>query len=135
MITKWELIDIPTIRDSRGDLTVIEEGLNIAFAIKRVFFIHNIPTWSERGGHTNKQVEELIIAVRGRFKVELNDASTTHDICMDSPNKGLYIGPMVWRTFKEYEEDSICLVLASNKYDELDYIRNYGEYRSAMAAK
>ena len=125
MIEKCKIIDLPEIYDDRGVLGFVEAGRHIPFDIRRVYYLHGVPEGSERGGHAHKELHQLLIAVSGGFDVVLDDGSSKKTLRLNSPSKGLYICPMIWREIKNFSPNSVCLVLASNYYSEEDYYRNY----------
>lgn len=124
-----QLIEIPKICDSRGNLSVIE-GDTIPFASKRVYYLYDVPSGSERGGHAHKEQQELLIAVSGSFDVVLNDGRLKKIITLNKPNIGLLIPMGIWRELENFSSGSVCLVLASDEFDEEDYIRDYQSFKS-----
>ena len=123
------LIEIPKICDSRGNLSVIE-GDTIPFVSKRVYYLYDVPSGGERGGHAHKEQLELLIAVSGSFDVVLNDGSVEKIITLNKPNIGLLIPVGIWRELENFSSGSVCLVLASDEFDEEDYIRDYDIFKS-----
>jgi dTDP-4-dehydrorhamnose 3,5-epimerase-like enzyme len=123
------LIEIPKICDSRGNLSVIE-GDTIPFVSKRVYYLYDVPSGGERGGHAHKEQLELLIAVSGSFDVVLNDGSFEKIITLNKPNIGLLIPIGIWRELENFSSGSVCLVLASDEFDEEDYIRDYYIFKS-----
>jgi dTDP-4-dehydrorhamnose 3,5-epimerase-like enzyme len=123
------LIEIPKICDSRGNLSVIE-GDTIPFVSKRVYYLYDVPSGGERGGHAHKEQLELLIAVSGSFDVVLNDGSFEKIITLNKPNIGLLIPIGIWRELENFSSGSVCLVLASDEFDEEDYIRDYDIFKS-----
>lgn len=123
------LIEIPKICDSRGNLSVIE-GDTIPFVSKRVYYLYDVPSGGERGGHAHKEQLELLIAVSGSFDVVLNDGSSEKKITLNKPNIGLLIPIGIWRELENFSSGSVCLVLASDEFDEEDYIRDYDIFKS-----
>jgi dTDP-4-dehydrorhamnose 3,5-epimerase-like enzyme len=122
--TDVQLIEIPKICDSRGNLSVIE-GDTIPFVSKRVYYLYDVPSGGERGGHAHKEQLELLIAVSGSFDVVLKDGSFERIITLNKPNVGLLIPMGIWRELENFSSGSVCLVLASDEFDEADYIRDY----------
>ena len=127
--TDIRLIEIPKICDSRGNLSVIE-GDTIPFVSKRVYYLYDVPSGGERGGHAHKEQLELLIAVSGSFDVVLNDGSSIKKIALNKPNIGLLIPIGIWRELENFSSGSVCLVLASDQFDEEDYIRDYDIFKS-----
>lgn len=124
-----ELIEIPKIYDERGSLAVIEKE-TIPFAIKRVFYLFDVPHDSYRGGHANTEQESVLIALSGSFEVVVDDGVTKKRIMLNKPNQGLYIPNNVWREMGNFSSGSVCLVLASTNYNEEEYIRDYQEFKN-----
>ncbi|MBN2463917.1 MAG: WxcM-like domain-containing protein [Dehalococcoidia bacterium] len=123
--------DLKTVRDSRGDLTVIEGKKHIPFEIKRVYFIYNTMPGIKRGCHAHKSLEQILICVKGSCKVLLDDGKSSEVACLDNPQKGVFIGKMVWREMYDFSSDCVLLVLASDYYDENVYIRKYDDFIKA----
>lgn len=128
-IDNVKLIDIPKVHDERGFLAVIEKDA-IPFAIKRVYYLYDVPTESSRGGHAHKQQQSVIIALSGSFEVIVDDGKTKKHIMLNKPNQGLYIPTHIWREIENFSSGSVCLVLASTEYDEAEYIRDYDEFKN-----
>lgn len=120
-----KLVTLPKINDPRGNLTFIQPGDQIPFNIERVYYLYDVPGGSDRGGHAHKKLCQLIIAVSGSFDVELDDGQSKKIFTMNRPYSALYICPMIWREITNFSSGSVCLVLASAKYDEEDYYRDY----------
>jgi len=128
MIEKCHIIDLPIISDPRGNLTFIESGRQIPFDIQRVYYLYDIPGGAERGGHAHKDLHQLIVAVSGSFDIELDDGREKKIISLNRSFQGLYVCPMIWREMSNFSSGSVCMVLASNLYDENDYYRNYSNF-------
>ena len=126
-----EVITLPKISDPRGNLTFIEGGNHIPFDIQRVYYLYDVPGGAERGGHAHKGLSQLIIAMSGSFDVVLDDGEKKKRVHLSRSYSGLYVCPMIWRELDNFSSGSVCMVLASNKYDESDYYRNYAEYLTA----
>lgn len=122
--TDVQLIEIPKICDSRGNLSVIESD-TIPFVSKRVYYLYDVPSGGKRGGHAHKEQQELLIAVSGSFDVVLKDGNFERIITLNKPNVGLLIPMGIWRELENFSSGSVCLVLASDEFDEADYIRDY----------
>lgn len=134
-LNNCNLIDLPKIHDPRGNLTFIEEGEHIPFDIQRVYYLYDVPGGAERGGHAHKGLHQLIIAMSGSFDVVLDDGLEKKRFHLNRSYNGLYVCPMIWRELDNFSSGSVCMVLASNKYDEEDYYRNYSHYLSARGLK
>lgn len=122
------LIEIPKIQDRRGNLSVIE-GETIPFVSKRVYYLYDIPGGSKRGGHAHKAQKEFLIALSGSFDVVVKDGSSEKIITLNKPNYGLLIEKEIWRELQNFSSGSVCLVLASDEFDEADYIRNFKDFK------
>lgn len=130
-----KIIDLPKIHDPRGNLTFIEGNRHIPFDIQRVYYLYDVPGGAERGGHAHKGLHELIIAMSGSFDVILDDGKQKQRIHLNRSYNGLYICPMIWRELDNFSSGSVCMVLASNHYDEEDYYRDYSEYLAAQGVQ
>lgn len=125
----FELINLPKIEDPRGNLSVIESDI-IPFKIKRVYYLYDVPSGAERGGHAHKDQLEFLIALSGSFDVVLKKGEEQVVITLNRPNVGLLIPTGVWRELQNFSSGSVCLVLASAVFDEDDYIRDFDEFMS-----
>lgn len=134
-LSRCGLIDLPYIFDPNGDLTVVENTSAFPFAVRRVFYLYDVPADSERGGHSHHQAKELIVAVSGSFDVTLHDGKEKRTYHLDRPYKALYIEAGVWRTLRNFSSGSVCLVLTSEKYDEADYVRSFTDFLRLTAVK
>ncbi|MCO5050830.1 MAG: FdtA/QdtA family cupin domain-containing protein [Verrucomicrobiae bacterium] len=125
-LTECRLVDLPKISDPRGNLTFIEGERHIPFEIRRVYYLYDVPGGAERGGHAHKELHQLIIAMSGSFDVVLDDGlEKKRRIHLNRSYTGLYVCPMIWRELDNFSSGSVCMVLASNYYDEADYYRDY----------
>lgn len=122
-----QIISIPKIEERRGNLSVIEND-TIPFDIKRVYYLYDIPTGSERGGHAHKDLRQFLVALSGSFDVVLNDGKEETIITLNKPYEGLLINSGIWRELQNFSSGSICLVVASEVYIEEDYIRDFDEF-------
>jgi hypothetical protein len=130
---KWEVIDLPIVRDQRGNLSFVEGSRHIPFPIERVYYLYDVPSGAERAGHAHKALQQLIVAASGSFSVHLDDGVRKDTVFLNRSHKGLLMGPMVWRVIDNFSSGAVCLVLASSVYDEADYIRDYAEFISALS--
>lgn len=126
------VIDLPKISDPRGNLTFIEGGRQIPFDIQRVYYLYDVPGGAERGGHAHKGLTQLIIAMSGSFDVVLDDGHHKRRFHLNRSYQGLLVCPMIWRELDNFSSGSVCMVLASNLYDEADYYRNYQDFMAAV---
>lgn len=131
-IDECKIIDLPKISDPRGNLTFVEARNHIPFDIKRVYYLYDVPGGAERGGHAHKELYQLIIAMAGSFDVVLDDGQEKKRFHLDRSYYGLYVPKMIWRELDNFSSGSVCMVLASNKYEEDDYYRDYSEYQKAI---
>ena len=115
-----------------GNLTVVENHLSIPFDIQRVYYLYDVPGGEERGGHAHKKLQQFIIAVSGSFDVVLDDGHEKRTISLNRPYNGLHICPGIWRELNNFSSGAVCLVLASEHYDEADYIREYSDFVAYM---
>jgi hypothetical protein len=127
-LTECRIIDLPKIFDPRGNLTFIETGRHVPYEIKRVYYLYDVPGGAERGGHAHRALHEFIVAMSGSFDVILDDGAQKKRFHLNRSYFGLYVCPMIWRELDNFSSGSVCMVLASNFYDESDYYRNYDEF-------
>lgn len=121
---RHEIVPLHVIPDARGKLCVVERGTGLPFAVRRVYYLFDIPTGSSRGGHAHLALEQIIIPMSGSFRVDVSTSAGEASYLLDQPSRGLYIGPYVWRELRDFSSNAVCLVLASQEYDEDDYIRD-----------
>ena len=122
------VIDVSKIHNEAGNITVVENGDNIPFDVKRIYYLYDIPGGESRGGHAHYQLEQFVVAASGSFDVLLDDGKNKKRITLNRPNMALHIVPGLWRSLDNFSSGSICMVLASHTYDEEDYVRDYNEY-------
>lgn len=127
------LLQFPQIKDPRGNLSFIEEGKHIDFTPVRVFYLYDVPGGADRGGHALKQCHQVLIAISGSFDVILRTDGPSTRVQLNRPYLGLHIPPLVWRELDNFSSGSVCLVLASHRYSELDYFRNYSDFVEAIS--
>ena len=132
MNKKVQFFQLPKITDPRGNITFLENEKHIPFEIRRVFYLYDVPGGESRAGHALKTCQQFIIAVSGSFDVVLNDSFSEKTYSLNRSYYGLFLPPMIWRVLNNFSSGSICLVLASDVYDENDYIRDYDSYRAAV---
>ena len=133
-ISNCGIISIPTMRDCRGDLGILEQSTLIPFHPKRTYFIYDVPDGEGRGGHAHKQLEQVMVAIHGSFRVDIDDGLDKASYTLSKPTEGLYISPGIWREIWDFQGDAICLVTASENYQESDYIRDRSIYDSIYSA-
>jgi dTDP-4-dehydrorhamnose 3,5-epimerase-like enzyme len=131
-IADCRLIELPKIKDNRGNLTFIEGQRHVPFDIARVYYLYDVPGGAERGGHAHRGLQQLIVAMSGSFDVILNDGRQTQRFHLNRSYHGLYVCPMIWRELDNFSSGAVCLVLASNLYDENDYYRDFDEFSRAV---
>lgn len=127
-VSDCSLIKLPKIENRSGNLTSIQNSIEIPFDIKRIFYLYDIPGGKDRGAHAHIECHQFLIAGSGSFDVLLDDGKSKKLVTLNQPYKGLHIPPGIWASEINFSSGSICLVLASHKYDEKDYIREYGEF-------
>lgn len=132
-VNDCKIIELPKIYDPRGNLTFIEGGQHIPFDIKRVYYLYDVPGGAERGGHAHKELQQLIIAISGSFDVLLKDGKAEKRFHLNRSYYGLLVNSMIWRELDNFSSGAVCMVLASNLYDESDYYRNYDEFLNAVS--
>jgi len=128
LLDQCRMIELPKIADQRGNLTFVEGGGHIPFDIARVYYLYDVPGGAERGGHAHKELRQLIIAMSGSFDVVLDDGLQKRRFHLNRSYQGLLVVPMIWRELDNFSSGSVCMVLASNRYEEADYYRDYAAY-------
>ena len=128
-----KLIDLPKITDPRGNLTVAEGGGEVPFDIKRAYWVYDVPGGESRGGHAHKRLCQLVIALSGSFTVTLDNGHERKTVLLNHPWQGLVIETNTWRTLDDFSSGAVCLVLASEHFDEDDYIYDYDEFLKYIA--
>jgi hypothetical protein len=129
------LIDLPRVNDPRGNLTFIEGGRHDPFELKRIFYLYDVPGGAMRAGHALKRCHQFIVATSGSFDVILDDGSERKRFQLNRSYYGLYVPPLVWREIDNFSSNSVCVVLASEPYDESDYYRDYGDFLAATGGE
>lgn len=129
------IIELRRITDSRGNLSVVEQMKEIPFEIKRVYWLYDVPAGEDRGGHAHKNLFQFIVAANGSFQVNTDNGKEKHSFFLNHPYTGLILPPGNWRTLEDFSSGAVCLVLASELYDEDDYIRDYDEFLAYKGKK
>jgi hypothetical protein len=124
------IVELKKIHNRAGNITSIEGNLDLPFGIKRVYYLYDVPGGAERGGHAHRELHQLIVAASGCFDIVLADGNNKKIIELNRPYFGLYVVPGIWREIINFSSGAICLVMASHKYDESDYIRNFDNFLS-----
>ena len=124
-----EIIQLPKIADPRGNLTVCEQLKDVPFEVKRVYWTYDVPGDERHRGQAHKKINEFLIATSGSFSVTLDNGKEKKTFLLNHPWEGLLIYPGIWRTLEDFSSGAVCMVLASDYYDEADYIRNYKDYK------
>lgn len=125
-----KIVDFDVIGDDRGSLVSLEQNENVPFDVKRVYYIFDTASGVSRGYHAHKNLEQILICVSGSCRVVLDDGVERKSLTLNTPSKGLYIGNYLWREMHDFSDNCVLMVLASEKYDESDYIRNYEDFLS-----
>lgn len=134
-IKDCKLVDVRRISSESGSLAFIEECRDVPFEIKRVYFLYDVPAGAVRGSHAHKSLSQMFIAASGSFDVHLDDGYNKASYHLNRPFYGLYVPPLLWRTLDNFSSGSVCIVMASDYYEESDYIRDYHEFRHSLAVK
>jgi hypothetical protein len=122
------IMELPKVHNLNGNITALENYKNIPFEVKRIYYMYDIPGGESRGAHAHKELEQFIIAASGSFDVTIDDGKNRRTINLNHPSRALHLASGIWRDLSNFSSGSICLVLASHKYDERDYIRLYDDY-------
>jgi hypothetical protein len=135
LIYHCNILELPKVHNRSGNLTAIEHCVHIPFDIKRVYYLYDVPGGEERGGHAHKRLQQLIVAVSGAFDVMLSDGKNRKIVRLDRPYIGLHVAEGIWREILNFSSGAICLVLASDIFDEKDYIRQYQDFKQWKLSK
>ena len=128
-LSDMKLINLPKFEDDRGNLSFVENNNQIPFEIKRTYLIYDVPGGQVRGGHAYKSLHEFIIALSGSFDIVLDDGKDKRVISLNRSYKGLYVPNMIWKNLENFSTNAVCMILASDFYNENDYLRDYDEYK------
>jgi dTDP-4-dehydrorhamnose 3,5-epimerase-like enzyme len=127
-IYNCSILQLPKIHNRAGNITALENNIHLPFDVKRVYYLYDVPAGEERGGHAHRELQQIVVAASGAFDVLLNDGTNKKIVHLDRPFIGLHIVPGIWRELLNFSSGAVCLVLASHKYDEKDYIREYSNF-------
>jgi dTDP-4-dehydrorhamnose 3,5-epimerase-like enzyme len=133
-LMRHKLIDLPLRSDKRGNLVFAQESDQIPFAVKRIFYIYDIPRGGSRAGHAHRQQHQYLIVLSGSCRVRIDDGRDRTEVRLDSPQVALYAPPLLWLDIDDFSAGSVCLVLTSDIYDEGDYVRDYAEFTHLTGA-
>ena len=131
-LEQCRIVELPRVTDPRGNLTFIEGGRHVPFEIRRVYYLYDVPGGAARAGHGHKRLHQLMIAMSGSFDVLLDDGREKRKYHLNRSHYGLYIPPMLWRDLDNFSSGSVCMVLASDFFDESDYYREYDAFLGAV---
>ncbi|MDD2961469.1 MAG: FdtA/QdtA family cupin domain-containing protein [Muribaculaceae bacterium] len=134
-IDQCRLIALARHHHDNGNLSVVENNNELPFEIERVYYLYDIPGGEERGGHSHRECYEFITAVSGSFDIEIDDGKAKKTITLNRSNIGLLVIPGIWRVLNNFSSGSVCLVIASQRYNEADYVREYKEFKELTAGK
>lgn len=134
-LTDCRIIELPKIHDPRGNLTFIEGSSHVPFDIERVYYLYDVPGGAERGSHAHRSLHQFIVAMSGSFDVVLDDGERTGRFHLNRSFYGLYVCPRMWRTLDNFSSGAVCMVLASDPYDEADYYRDYNAFLADVRAR
>lgn len=134
-VDQCRIIELPRIPSSRGNLTFIEGYVHLPFPIERVYYLYDVPGGESRGGHAHRSIQQLIVAASGSFDVIVKDGKCERTFSLRRSYYGLLLPVMVWRELVDFSSGSVCLVMASARYDEADYIRDWDDYVTTVGAQ
>lgn len=128
------VLELSKIHNRSGNITIVQNGSDLPFDVRRIYYLYDVPSGSERGGHAHKALYQLIVAASGSFDVILDDNRSKKIVQLNRPDFGLLVVPGIWREIVNFSSGAICLVLASAKYQETDYIRDYQEFKDYICS-
>jgi hypothetical protein len=129
------ILHFPRIQDRAGNITPVQNGIEVPFDVKRIYYLYDIPGGEDRGAHAHKSLQQLIIAASGSFDITIDDGRNKKTVQLNRPYFGLHIRPGMWRNISNFSSGAICLVLASELYDRSDYLRTYDEFLNYVNEK
>jgi dTDP-4-dehydrorhamnose 3,5-epimerase-like enzyme len=132
-VHQCNVFDLPVVHAPEGNLTFVEGSRHVPFDIARIYYLYDVPGGATRGGHAHRSLEQVMIAMSGSFEVLLDDGNEKKAVTLGRSHQGLYIGTMIWRELVNFSSGSVCMVLASDYYDEADYFRDYDDFLAAVA--
>jgi hypothetical protein len=132
---RCEILELPKVSDPRGSLSFVEAGRHVPFAIKRIFYLYDVPVGQMRAAHALNSCQQFIVAISGSFDVIADDGATKERFRLDRADCGLHVPPLIWREIENFSANSVCLVLASEFYDAGEYIDDYAAFTAAIGAK
>jgi dTDP-4-dehydrorhamnose 3,5-epimerase-like enzyme len=124
-IFQCNVIELPRIHSRAGNITAVQNGIDLPFAVMRIYYLYDIPGGESRGAHGHKKLEQMVVAASGSFDITLDDGRSKKTVQLNKPNLALHIRPGIWRDITNFSSGAICLALVSNLYDEADYMRDY----------
>jgi len=127
-VDKCTIVELPRFADERGSLSFVHAGEHVPFNFERVYYLYDLPMGAARGAHAHKALHQLMIPIAGSFDVILDDGVRKRRVYLSKPYEALYICPMIWRDLRNFTAGSVCMVLASDKYNEADYFRSYDDF-------
>lgn len=133
-VSDCKLLEFPVIKDSRGNLTFVEGQVHVDFDIARVFYLYDVPGGETRAGHALKTTTQVLVAMSGSFDVVVDDGIDKRTITLNRSYYGAILPPLIWRELENFSSGAVCLVLASRRYDETDYYREYGDFQTAISS-
>jgi dTDP-4-dehydrorhamnose 3,5-epimerase-like enzyme len=134
-LSSCRILELPKITDRRGSLTFAEGGRHVPFDVKRIFYLFDVPAGETRAAHALRTCQQVIVAISGNFDVSVDDGKAKKRFHLDRPDCGLYVPPLIWREIAGFSPKAVCMVLASEFYDEADYVDDYAAFTAAVGAQ
>lgn len=134
-IDQCQVIELERHQHANGHLSVLENGIHVPFNVKRVYYLYDVPSGEERGGHSHKRLMQFMVAISGSFDVIIDDGVQQKCVTLNRPYKGLLIVPGIWRIINNFSSGAVCMVMASEHYNEDDYVRDYEEFKQLTSSK